>query len=44
MGTGFFLCVVGLVADLQAVNRKLLESLDWRLRRVEERDSFHGRG
>jgi glycosyltransferase involved in cell wall biosynthesis len=43
MGTGFFLCVVGLVADLQAVNRKLLESLDWRLRRVEERHSSASR-
>lgn len=38
MGTGFFLGVVGLIADLLAVNRVLLEGLDWRLRRLE-----HGR-
>lgn len=36
LGSGFFLGVVGLLADLAAVNRKLLEALDWRLRRVEE--------
>jgi glycosyltransferase involved in cell wall biosynthesis len=36
MGTGFFLGVTGLIADLIAVNRKLLEKLDVRLRQVEE--------
>lgn len=36
MGSGFFLVVIGLVADLIAVNRRLLEGLDWRLRQVEE--------
>lgn len=36
MGSGFFLVVVGLLADLAAVNRKLLEGVDWRLRRLEE--------
>jgi glycosyltransferase involved in cell wall biosynthesis len=36
MGTGFFLVVVGLLADLISVNRKLLEKLDWRLQQVEE--------
>ena len=34
-GTGFFLCVVGLLADLLAVNRSLLEGLDWRLKKLE---------
>jgi glycosyltransferase involved in cell wall biosynthesis len=37
MGSGFFLVVVGLLADLAAVNRSLLEGLDWRLQRLEER-------
>ena len=36
MGTGFFLGVVGLVADLVGVNRVLLEQVDWRLKKVEE--------
>ena len=36
LGTGFFLCVVGLIADLIAVNRKLMEKLDWRMQQVEE--------
>lgn len=36
MGTGFFLLVVGLLADLISVNRKLLESMDWRLKTVED--------
>jgi glycosyltransferase involved in cell wall biosynthesis len=37
IGMGFFLLVVGLLADLLAVNRTLLEGLEWRLRRIEER-------
>lgn len=37
MGMGFFLLVVGLLADLLAVNRTLLEGLEWRVRKVEER-------
>jgi glycosyltransferase involved in cell wall biosynthesis len=37
MSMGFFLSVVGLLADLMAVNRKLLEDLDWRMKKVEER-------
>ena len=41
MGTGFFLAVVGLLADLISVNRKLLEGLDWRLHRMER--SIHDR-
>jgi len=36
LGMGFFLVVIGLVADLTSVNRKLLESQDWRLRMLEE--------
>ncbi len=36
MGIGVFLGVVGLVADLISVNRKLLEDLDWRLRTLED--------
>ena len=37
MGMGFFLVVIGLLADLLAVNRTLLEGLEWRLRKLEER-------
>jgi glycosyltransferase involved in cell wall biosynthesis len=36
MGIGFFLVVVGLLADLLAVNRALLEEVEWRLRRAED--------
>ena len=35
MGTGFFLGVVGLLADLLAVNRSLLEEIDWRVKKLE---------
>ncbi|MBI5090898.1 MAG: glycosyltransferase family 2 protein [Candidatus Hydrogenedentes bacterium] len=35
LGAGFFLVVVGLVVDLIAVNRSLLEEIRWRLARVE---------
>jgi glycosyltransferase involved in cell wall biosynthesis len=38
MGTGFFLVVIGLLAELISVNRKLLERLDWRLQKLEEHD------
>lgn len=34
-GVGLSLVIVGLVADLIAVNRQLLEEVDWRLRRME---------
>jgi hypothetical protein len=34
---GFFLGVVGLLADLIAVNRQLLEKLNWRLQKLEGR-------
>jgi len=37
LGLGLFLAVIGLVADLISVNRKLLEKVDYRLQRVEER-------
>lgn len=39
LGTGMFLFIVGLMADLVAVNRKLLESISYRLHRIEERRS-----
>lgn len=35
-GAGLFLIVVGLVCDLIAVNRKLLETIDWRIKKLEE--------
>jgi glycosyltransferase involved in cell wall biosynthesis len=35
MGNGFFLVVVGLLADLGSVNRSLLEKLDYRLKNLE---------
>lgn len=35
IGLGAGLVVVGLVADLISVNRKLLEDIDWRLKRME---------
>lgn len=41
-GTGFLLVVTGFLADLIAVNRKLLEKVDYRLRRLEsEREAGH---
>ena len=36
MGMGFFLTIVGLLADLISVNRKLLEKVDWRAQKIEE--------
>ena len=36
MGSGFFLGVIGLIADLLAVNRSLLEEVEWRVRRLED--------
>jgi glycosyltransferase involved in cell wall biosynthesis len=35
MGAGFFLFVVGLLADLIGVNRNLLERLDWKVQEIE---------
>jgi hypothetical protein len=37
MGSGFFLIVVGLLADLVGVNRNLLERLDWKIQQIEDR-------
>ncbi len=37
MGSGFFLCVTGLIADLMAVNRKLLEDIQGRIKKIENR-------
>jgi len=42
MGAGFFLIVVGLVADLIGVNRNLLERLDWKIQEIEEK-LVHGK-
>ena len=46
IGIGAFLFVIGLIADLISVNRKLLERVDWRLHQMEERlrknDAGHG--
>ena len=36
LGNGFFLTIAGLLADLIAVNRKLLEKLDGRIGKIEE--------
>jgi glycosyltransferase involved in cell wall biosynthesis len=36
MGSGFFLGVIGLIADLLAVNRSLLEEVEWRVRRLDD--------
>ncbi len=38
---GLIAFLIGFVADLQAVNRRLLEGIDWRLRQLE--DSAHRR-
>jgi glycosyltransferase involved in cell wall biosynthesis len=35
LGAGFFLIVAGIIADLISVNRKLLEKIDLRLRKLE---------
>lgn len=37
MGVGSFIVITGLLADLIAVNRKLLENIDWRIKKIEER-------
>ena len=43
LGTGFFLFVAGIIADLISVNRKLLEKIDVRLRRLESAQRGSGR-
>lgn len=35
LGTGVFLSVIGLLADLISVNRKLLENINWRVQKME---------
>lgn len=37
LGVGFFLIIAGLIADLISVNRQLLERLDWRIKKIEEK-------
>jgi glycosyltransferase involved in cell wall biosynthesis len=37
LGIGVSLLIMGLIADLISVNRRLLEKLDWQLKKVEER-------
>lgn len=37
LGTGFFLVVIGLLADLVSVNRKLLEEIDYRVQELQDR-------
>jgi glycosyltransferase involved in cell wall biosynthesis len=39
LGTGFFLCMTGLLADLISVNRKLLEDIKWRQWNIDNRKS-----
>lgn len=39
LGVGFFLMVAGVLADLIAVNRKMLEELKWRLWNIESREN-----
>ena len=41
-GAGLFLVVIGLLADLIAVNRQLLEDVEWRVRRMEDRGRGNG--
>jgi glycosyltransferase involved in cell wall biosynthesis len=42
MSVGFLLIVVGFLADLLAVNRVLLEGVEWRLRRLETPSASSG--
>lgn len=42
IGSGAMLIIIGFVADLISVNRKLLESISYRLWRVEERRAERG--
>ncbi|HSS62995.1 MAG TPA: glycosyltransferase family 2 protein [Gammaproteobacteria bacterium] len=35
MGVGSFVLLIGIIADLISINRKLLEQIDWRIRRIE---------
>ena len=42
MSFGFLLFILALLADLIAVNRQLLEKLDWQIRQVEEKYGIRG--
>ena len=46
LGSGFIIFVVGLLADLISVNRKLLETIEWRVQQLEDitRDGGLARG
>lgn len=37
LGSGFFLVIVGLLADLISVNRNLLERIDWQVRSLDDK-------
>jgi glycosyltransferase involved in cell wall biosynthesis len=37
LGTGISLCIIGLIADLISFNRKLLEKIDLRIQKIEEK-------
>jgi hypothetical protein len=39
LGMGVFLSIIGFLADLIAVNRKLLENINWRVRKMEMKRS-----
>ncbi|MEW6602608.1 MAG: glycosyltransferase family 2 protein [Nitrospirota bacterium] len=39
--TGIFLSIVGLLADLISVNRKLLENINWRVQKIEMNQNTH---
>jgi glycosyltransferase involved in cell wall biosynthesis len=43
IGLGALLLVVGLIADLVSVNRKLLEKLDWKMQQMEEQRRKEGK-
>lgn len=44
LSLGGLLAIIGLIADLISVNRKLLERIDWRLQKIEsERNKDQGR-
>jgi hypothetical protein len=42
MGSGFFLVIFGLMADLISVNRQLLERIDWQVQSLDEKVSSIG--
>jgi len=41
---GFLLFILGFLADLMATNRRLLERIEWRVRRLETHTSVQSRG